>query len=154
MPADKWSQQIKQKLLSNDFAEFCRHRGIKLAVLFGSRAQGKAGPDSDWDIALLLEKHFLPGQDREMSKTKRVLLRDLCAFLETSQVDMVILNLASSVLKYQVARTGRPLYQKNNSSFAEFASLALRQHEDARLFYELEKAYLKKSIKGFLQGEG
>lgn len=150
MPAENRSQRIKQKLRSHDFAAFCRQRGIKLAVLFGSRAKGKAEPDSDWDIALLLEKHFLPGQDREWGKLKRMLVRDLCTFLETSQVDMVILNLASPLLKYQVARTGYPLYQKNNSCFAEFASLALRQHEDARLFYEMEKVYLRKSLEGLI----
>jgi len=146
MSAENCSQPIEQKLQSKAFATFCRQRGIKLAVLFGSRAQGKAGPDSDWDIALLLEKRFLPGQVREWGKMKRTLVRDLCSFLETSKVDLALLNRASPLLRYQVARTGYPLYQKNRGNFAEFVSLALRQHEDARRFYEAEAVYLKKSI--------
>jgi predicted nucleotidyltransferase len=30
-----------------------------------------------------------------------------------------------------------------DSDFAAFSSLALRQHEDSRLFYELEEIYLR-----------
>jgi predicted nucleotidyltransferase len=98
------------------FHNFCIDNNVKLALLFGSVAQGRARPDSDIDLALL----------------------------QTSLLDLVMLNQATPFLRHQIARTCEVLYEKSPGDFADYASLALRQHNDARLFYELEAAYLAK----------
>ncbi|MCF8009851.1 MAG: nucleotidyltransferase domain-containing protein [Clostridiales bacterium] len=130
---------IKDKLNSYSFVEFCRSKSIELAVLFGSRALGQARQDSDWDIAFLLKKDCLPRSGIEVNRLKRELIKDLSAFLETSKIDLVLLNHVSPLLRFQVARTGCPVYQEYPGRFADFASLALRQNEDYKLI--LQKSY-------------
>jgi len=141
-------RQVEKKLQSEAFREFCQQKGIKLVVLFGYRAQGKARLDSDWDLALLLEKDRLPPRGKELGRFRRKLIRDFCSFLETSTLDMVLLNTASPLMKYKVARTGVAVYQKDRGDYARFASLAVRQHTDSRLFSELEEVYLRSMLKG------
>jgi predicted nucleotidyltransferase len=38
--------------LPDRLAAWCRERQIRLCLLYGSRATGKARPDSDWDLAI------------------------------------------------------------------------------------------------------
>ena len=65
---------------------------------FGSRAQGTAGPDSDLDIAVLTPK-----------KRDPVLLWEVAAELAPlagSDVDVVDLRTASTIMQHQVLSTG------------------------------------------------
>jgi predicted nucleotidyltransferase len=126
------------------FRDFCAGNNIKLALFFGSVAQGRARPESDIDLALLLERHAFPGESLLRGGLKRRMVRELSALLRTSLLDLVILNQASPLLRHQVARTCEVLYEKSRGDFADYASLALRQHDDARLFYELDAVYLTK----------
>jgi uncharacterized protein len=41
--------------------EFCESRGIRTLALFGSQAQGTAGPDSDVDLLVDFEPQGVPG---------------------------------------------------------------------------------------------
>jgi predicted nucleotidyltransferase len=126
------------------FYNFCADNNVKLALLFGSVAQGRARPDSDIDLALLIERSCFPRESLLRGRLKRRMVRELSALLRTSLLDLVMLNQASPLLRHQIARTCEVLYKKSPGDFADYASLALRQHNDARLFYELEAAYLAK----------
>jgi predicted nucleotidyltransferase len=129
------------------FQDFCADNNVKLALLFGSVVQGKMRSDSDIDLALLIEKSYFPRESFLRGRLKRRMIRELSALLRTSLLDLVILNQASPFLRHQVARACEVLYEKSPGDFADYASLALRQHNDARLFYELEAAYLANSQK-------
>ncbi|OAT87101.1 type VII toxin-antitoxin system MntA family adenylyltransferase antitoxin [Desulfotomaculum copahuensis] len=129
-----------------EFHKFCNRHGISLAVLFGSQATGRATKGSDIDLAFWLEQADLPPDAPATARARRRLLRDLINHLETGKVDLVILNRAFSLLKFQVARNGRPVYQKTPGLFAAFCSRALREHNDARVFYRATEEYLKKII--------
>jgi predicted nucleotidyltransferase len=135
------NKKIKDKLFSKEFTEFCVKSNIKLALLFGSQVSGKAGHDSDFDIAVLLDNKIK--SKLELGKLKREMIKNMLLFFETSKIDVVLLNDASPFLKLHIARKGKILYQKKAGDFAAFSSLALRQHEDSRLFYELEDIYLR-----------
>lgn len=43
-----------------------KHSGLRLAILFGSQAAGVANPDSDVDVAVLLDARITPAQKQEM----------------------------------------------------------------------------------------
>ena len=77
-----------------------------LAVyLFGSHAQGTAGPDSDVDMAVLV-----PGQ------VDPVVLWQLSGGLADivgREVDLVDLRAATTVMQYQVVTRGRRLWAKD-----------------------------------------
>ena len=84
--------------------------GIRLLVLFGSRARGAVHPHSDWDFGYLGD-----GQADEE------LLRDrLMRVLETDQVDVVELSGASALLRFQVAAEGTPIFETAPGLFRQF----------------------------------
>jgi len=136
------------RLYNPEFNKFCRERGISLAVLFGSQATGKAVRESDLDLAVWLEREKLLKDATETARAKKQLMRDLINYLETSDIDLVILNHASPLLKFQIARTGKLVYQKTPEIFAGFCSRALREHNDAEIFYRATEEYLKRFIEG------
>lgn len=80
---------------------------IKLAYLFGSRANGKVGPLSDYDFAF-----YLGEQDAEKRfDIQLVLITKLTSLLKTEKVDVVILNdTQSPELKYNIIQEGKLLY--------------------------------------------
>ncbi len=117
---------------------------IKLAVLFGSRAKGEPRPDSDWDLAILFKDDFYDHNKHNLAVIKKNLLKELCSLLETSQVDLVILNRVSPFLRYRVAKSGLPLFEENEGEFASFVSLAVRGYSDSMVFTKASKKYLEK----------
>lgn len=122
---------------------FVKHN-IKLVVLFGSRARGEPWPDSDWDLAVLFDPENYKQNQHNVAGLRKELLRELCSVLGTSRVDLVILNQASPYLRYQVAKSGTPLYEEKKGDFASFASLAVRSYSDSKVFMKAGKRYLEK----------
>lgn len=96
-------------LFNDDFRRFCGEHGISRAILFGSQATGRATRESDIDLAVWLERVELLSDTREAARAGRQLLKDLANYLQTGNIDLVILNRASPLLKFQVAKTGRPV---------------------------------------------
>lgn len=81
-----------------------RYPTASAIYLFGSRATGQHKLNSDWDIGLLITEKLLPQERWNLSET-------LCELLN-SQVDLVELLQASTVLQMQVITTGKILFHK------------------------------------------
>jgi predicted nucleotidyltransferase len=124
---------IKEKLLPL-FGE----KGLRLVVLFGSVAKGKVHKKSDIDIAFLFDK---PAD--VLTLTNKVI-----QILHTDNVDIVDLFHASPLLKFSVAKTGVPLFEKNQGEFNLFKALAFKIYIDAKKIREARSkaiaAYLKR----------
>jgi hypothetical protein len=134
-------ERVAELLRSRDFTDLCRKHRVVLAVLFGSRAGGRAARRSDTDLAVLT--NGIQGlHSRHGSGGRTELLKDLVCYLQSSAVDLVILNHANSLLRFEIAKTGKPVYEETPGAFADFCSLAVRQHEDSRLFYRAMDRYL------------
>ena len=73
-----------------------RQPGLRLVVVFGSRARGDATARSDWDVGYLGSELL----DREG------FLADLVAALGTEAVDLVDLDRASGLVRFRAARDG------------------------------------------------
>jgi len=96
---------------------------IKLAYLFGSRAGGKIGPISDYDIAVLFSKPSIPNLRYELEhKLKTVLMTD--------QVDLVVLNYAPIELRYAVIACGTVAYEISFAVRVEYEALILSMYGD------------------------
>ena len=95
---------------------------IAAAWLFGSAEDGHLRQAADLDIGVLFETR--PGLDE---------LADLRADLQEAvgfeDIDLVVLNDASAILRFQAA-SGRRLYARDDGQVAEFVSLAAREYED------------------------
>lgn len=84
--------------------------GLRLLVLFGSRARGDAADLADWDLGYLADGDFDP--DR--------LLADVGRQVGSDRVDLVDLARAGGQLRYRAARDGRLLYEAGPGEFARF----------------------------------
>ncbi len=113
---------------------------IELVVLFGSAATGRARPRSDLDIAVR-------GDD---VVDLDALYLALAPRLGTDRLDLVDLRMAGSILAFEVARHGQPLFERAPGAFRTFQALASRRYCDtAKLRLAQQRA-----IRVFLERQG
>ena len=88
--------------------------GVRLAVMFGSAARGTARSHSDVDVGVLLD-------DEDGLPALRVALERA---LDRS-VDLVSLRRAPPLLRFEIARDGRLLVERNGHAWVEFRAHAM-----------------------------
>jgi predicted nucleotidyltransferase len=96
---------------------------LRLALLFGSTARGRARPDSDVDLAIL-------PVDREMPLRAEL---DLQATLERAcgrTVHLVRLDQAGTLLKWEAARCGVPVVARSPTDHVRFVAAAALEHAE------------------------
>lgn len=95
-------------------------------ILFGSRATGTAGAESDVDLAVLLAR---PSPAWDHLQRLRVDLEDLVA----SPVDLVLLDDCSPVLAMQVLREGGLLACRDPEALEAFTVRTLTDDADLKI---------------------
>jgi predicted nucleotidyltransferase len=128
------SPELRQKLEAAALAT----SGLGLLVLFGSRGRGDNHPGSDWDFAIR-------GDD---SLDIGILSADLAAIVATDRTDLVDLDRAGGLLRYQVARDGMPLYEAHPHAFEQFWLDAVSFWCDAQRILESEYDAILKRTSG------
>lgn len=113
---------------------------LRMLVLFGSAAKGRATKTSDLDLGILLDGAF----DTD------ALFLALAPRLHTDRVDLIDLRRASPLLAFEIARTGRLLFEREPGTFRSFQSLACRRYYDT----ERLRRGTKERIHRFLKREG
>jgi predicted nucleotidyltransferase len=98
---------------------------VAAVLLFGSRATGRARPDSDIDLAVLLAAP--PGDPSEI---RRELLERLVGAVATERVDLVLLDEASAALAFQVLKYGRRVLVADPVRLHRFTVRTYREHGD------------------------
>lgn len=114
---------------------------VVAAFLFGSVAREDARPGSDVDIAVLLDRQAPVAPLRAAtlaSEAMEVLGRD--------DVDVVVLNGATPLLRHRVARDGEVLFARSNTDVAEFVIRALHEFVDTKPLRDLQRQQLKRKI--------
>lgn len=115
---------------------------IAAAYVFGSHAQGKEKKSSDIDVAILLNEtrmaefstlDFITALEKEME----------------CRTDVVILNKADEVLKYEVRHKGVLLYERSSEYRKQFEIKSRKFYED---FLYLHKKYIDKVLYGGMDG--
>ena len=92
-------------------------------MLFGSAAKGTLRPDSDVDIAVFpIDPHLPLGAEL----TLQTALNRVCG----RDVDLVRLDQASTLVRWQVIRNGRLLIEPVPFSAARFAAVAAADYID------------------------
>ncbi len=130
---------VDEKLLRR----VARKYGLDLVVLFGSHASRRARAGSDVDIAVRRR----PGRAHANSLKLELAGAMEQVFPERAEVDVVFLNEASSLLLFQVATTGRPLYERQPLLFWQFQSYAARRYDDDFKYRLRRDAYLQRRVK-------
>jgi predicted nucleotidyltransferase len=98
------------------------------AWAFGSARSGRVSSGSDLDVAVWFDS--LPSFDDQM-----VLLARLQAALQFEDIDLVVLNDANPILRFE-AVCGQPLFCRDPGLCAGFASLTAREYEDELAFWQ------------------
>jgi predicted nucleotidyltransferase len=127
---------------------FAAYDDVCLAVLYGSHARRTAGPLSDVDVAVLLERPVDPALYFER---RLDLIGRLMQALNTNEVDVVILNQAPLALQYRVVRDGVVLYARHHDHLIEFMAQTVSRYLDFKPVIERhERAILARARQGDL----
>jgi predicted nucleotidyltransferase len=103
---------------------------VLLAYLFGSLSRGQQG--NDVDLAILVQEG------------PAFRLRDaVLDCLGTERVDLVDLKRAPPVLRFQIIRTGLPLYVSNQALQAQFEFATLHLYRDTHFLRRRQQQYVK-----------
>ena len=114
--------------LSPDIADVLAASGMALAVLHGSRADGRSHPGSDTDIGVL------GGDGRSLGYSALARLQlELCDRLG-AEVDLSDLSTPDAIFRREVASRGRLLFEDRPGRFAEFVARALIDYDDIARF--------------------
>lgn len=116
-------------------ARVARRHGLRLIVLFGSRAQGRARPDSDSDVCVIAPN---------FRGDELALAGELGAALGTP-ADVVFFHRADPVLKYHAVAQGRLLYGRPGE-FARARLQAVKAWQDCRKIDDARKASLERRL--------
>ena len=109
---------------------------VRFAYLFGSRVEGVSRPSSDLDLAVYLDEDHLSKRD-PLYET-RLSLEIEKAIAEMFEVDIVVFNHSSLVLKYQVTKKGKLVHYKDEAEARDFEALIRKKYFD---FYPMRKEY-------------
>ncbi len=117
---------MKTKLKDIDFSaltEFLRSdRNVLFALVFGSYGAGTQKEDSDLDLAIYFEAPPEGLALFELSNT----LSDICG----RDIDLVVLNDSSSLLRHQVMKNRRPLVIKDPELYRQFRERVITAYDE------------------------
>lgn len=111
---------------------------VRLVYGFGSFVQGVVGPLSDLDLAVLLERRL----DWDAERNLRARLAAV-----SPRVDLVILNEAPPVLRYEILTTGRCLLARDPDEQAEFEITSLSRFLDFQPVRRVQQQYLQERVR-------
>ncbi|HIC94363.1 MAG TPA: nucleotidyltransferase domain-containing protein [Anaerolineae bacterium] len=123
--------------------ELFANNGVILAYLFGSQVEGRAGPLSDIDIAVLL------GPDVPSERWTDVqieLICELMSIFHRDDIDVVILNRATPLLAWEVVKYGKVIYEDETRPGVDFAVYAASRYADTEPLRRLAQRYLEEWI--------
>ncbi len=112
-----------QKIAKKISVQCLLEPAIDAAYLFGSVALGKRKLSSDIDVAILLDNAAL----------EEFPVLSFISSLEKScgcRVDVVALNRAGEILKYEVRRSGRLIYERDSKRRRKFEVFGRKTYED------------------------
>lgn len=120
---------------------FTSESRVKFAYLFGSLANGGAmGPLSDLDLAVYLDGRV------NFFTNRLTLIESLAKKICTENFDLVVLNQAPLVLRYEVIKNGIVL-KENKPRRIMFETEVLRTYLDTAPMRKIQYQYLKASLK-------
>jgi predicted nucleotidyltransferase len=102
-------------------AVLCTYPPVRLAILFGSAVSGRTRPDSDVDVAILT------GEVEPDDSLEVMLSRELTLAARTD-VDLIRIENASTLLKWQIATGGVLLVQRSPHELARFRARAASEY--------------------------
>lgn len=95
---------------------------VQFAVIFGSYVRGKLKKNSDLDIAIYFKS---PPEGLALLH-----LINTLSDLSGKEVDLVVLNNASALLRHQVMKYGIPLVIKDSAIYSQFREKTIADYDE------------------------
>lgn len=130
-----------EKVLSKYIDKLVYDYEIKLIYIFGSYAKEENNENSDLDIAMYFENKI-------DGFVKLAILDELVGIFNREDIDLVILNNADEVLKFQVIKYGKVIYMEDLITKVMFESRVMSEYMDMDYFRKVREEY---SHKRFLE---
>jgi predicted nucleotidyltransferase len=118
---------------------------LKLMLLYGSQATGKARADSDIDIAVL-------GHEPIEFESLLDLRGDLARLFETENIDVKSLHHTDPLFRYEATRHSRLLYGKEYD-YHSFKNYAFRAYQDSWDLRKLKEKLIEKRLASLQKAE-
>jgi predicted nucleotidyltransferase len=111
---------------------------VEAVFLFGSVAEGRAGAESDLDLAIVPSGAGL--------RERRLDLLSALVRAGLDDVDLVFLDTADVVLRYEAVRPNFLIYARESFDRGEYYSRTLREYWDFLPYLELQRESMKRRI--------
>lgn len=118
---------------------------VKFAYLFGSAARQNVGPLSDLDVAVYLDGRV------DCFRWRLRLMESLARKLRSERFDLVVLNRAPVVLKFEVVKNGLVL-KEDRPRRVMFETRVLQAYLDSAHLRSVQRYYLKESLQRVTHG--
>lgn len=128
-------------LFSDKDLEKLKSLSIEALILFGSRAQGLAGPKSDFDFGIIVQNKNILYSFEEKAKLYNTLYDLLSAKInQLVNIDIVFLEVAPAELQAHVMKYGRLLFEAKTNVFSNYRADIIESYSD---FSPLRKVFEK-----------
>jgi predicted nucleotidyltransferase len=114
--------------------------GIQILVYFGSYQTEYYHQESDIDLAFLAKTPL-------KSEHKLQLLEELILFHRKSEIDLVDLRTAEPLLRYEIAKNGRILYEREPGLFERYRLFYIKQSYELQPVFEVELQNIRAAIR-------
>ena len=105
------------------------HKGVVAAMLIGSRARASAGPLSDIDVGVWHEPDLDPSERLDL---RLELAAAAAAALHTDEVDVVLLNQATPLMRHRAIRDGQPLVERDRRARVRMETKGILDYLDTK----------------------
>lgn len=123
----------------SNIAKIAKKYSLKLLLLFGSQANGKSRPDSDFDIAYIAKKKLSMDEKIDLNN-------EFISFFNCDKIDLTDLKEADALLIYEISQNCKLLFG-DDEEFANFKIFAFKNYIDHIPLFELEEKLVKKRQK-------
>lgn len=117
-----------------------KERHVEFAYIFGSQATGEAGPLSDLDIAVHLDRRA----DRLTYRLK--LMERLAKLLKRNDLDLVVLNEAPPLLSHEVIKYGTIL-KEHRPKRVPYEARVISNYLDTASLRQMQRAALAERVR-------
>ncbi len=111
---------------------------VQAVYAFGSRARGTAGPASDVDIGVLLDRRLSLGDELRLRA-------EVVAELRRDDIDFVVLNQAPPLLRYEVVAAGSRLFARDPEAAARFEHRTAMRCFDTAYLRQVQQRLLREA---------
>lgn len=132
---DAQAREMGKKLAEH----FRQHPEIRFAYLFGSFAKGTQNKLSDLDVAVFLDCTALKPEAYPYGY-KASLITELMQLLKRNEIDVVVLNESTPLLKYEVVRHGVSIYEVDRAQRISFQANTFSRYFDLLPFLKVSHA--------------